>query len=132
MEELLADEVAFVPRERDQRDDLLGNTLLLFEGENNRLHARPEVRLRRLDARDRHAVVGIEEKLDDHHRVVSLLDRLPVEGRGELGERLTVVVDGDRDVLLGRSELVGDLLVQRIREPRHAPNLADRRGWSRP
>jgi hypothetical protein len=43
--------------------------------------------------------------------VVPLLDRLAVEVGGELRQRLGVVVDGDRDVLLRRAELVGDLLV---------------------
>jgi len=45
--------------------------------------------------------------------VVSLLDRLAVEERGQTREGLVVVVDGDRDVLLARAELVGNLLVQR-------------------
>jgi len=48
---------------------------------------------------------------DEHHRVVSLLDRLAVEVRCELRQRLGVVVDRDRDVLLRRGELVADLLV---------------------
>ena len=65
-----------------------------------------EVRLRRLDARDDDVVVGVEQVLHHHHRVVPLLDRLAVEVRGELRQRLRVVVDGDRDVLLRRRELV--------------------------
>src|SRR6185437_11296850 len=69
-----------------------------------------EVRARRLDARDRGLLAGVEQVLHHHHRVVSLLDRLAVEERREAGERLVVVVDGDRDVLLAGAHLVGDLL----------------------
>jgi hypothetical protein len=43
--------------------------------------------------------------------VVALLERLPVEERRQARERLGVVVDGDRRVLLRCGELVGDLLV---------------------
>ena len=63
-------------------------------------------------------LVRVEQVLDDHHRVVPLLERLPVEVRGELGQRLGVVVDRDRDVLLRRRELVADLLVQRVARSR--------------
>ena len=59
-----------------------------------------------------HRVAGVEEVLHHHHRVVSLLERLLVEVRRELGERLAVVVNRDRDVLLRRRELVRDLLVE--------------------
>jgi hypothetical protein len=48
--------------------------------------------------------------------VVSLLERLPVEEGGEARERLGVVVDGHRHVLLRRAELVADLLVEAIDE----------------
>ena len=66
--------------------------------------------------------VGVEQELDEHHRVVPLLDRLPVEVRGEERQRLGVVVDRDRDVLLRGRELVADLLVQRLREACHRGN----------
>ena len=69
-------------------------------------------------------MVGVEQVLDDHHRVVSLLERLAVEVRGEQRERLGVEPDGDRDVLLRRGEFVGDLLVQLVREGRHGATLA--------
>jgi hypothetical protein len=59
-------------------------------------------------------VVGIEQVLDDHHRVVALLDRLAVVERREPRKRLSVVVDGDRHVLLVGSELVSDLLVEQF------------------
>ena len=65
----------------------------------------------------------VEEVLHHHHRVVPLLDRLAVEVGCELRQRLGVVVDGDRDVLLRRAELVGDLLVECIREARHVETL---------
>ena len=57
-------------------------------------------------------LVGVEQVLDHHHRVLALLERLPVEEAGEPGERFGVVVDGRSDVLLGGGELVGDLLVE--------------------
>ena len=78
------------------------------------------------DRGDDHLAVGIEEVLHHHHRVVSLLHRLPVEVGGELREGLGVVVDGDRDVLLGGRELVGDLLVEGVREPGHGAILLRR------
>ena len=81
--------------------------------------ASANVVLRRLDRRDPHLEIGVEQELDDHHRVVSLLDRLPVEVRGEQRQRLGVVADRDRDVLLRGRELVPDLLVQRLREAGH-------------
>ena len=55
--------------------------------------------------------------------MIPLLDRLAEEVRREPGKRLGVVVDGDRDVLLRRGELVPDLLVQTVRECSHAPTL---------
>ena len=69
-------------------------------------------------------MIGVEEELDDHHRVVPLLDRLAVEVRGELRERLGVVVDRDRHVLLRGGELVADLLVQGLWEASHGPTLS--------
>ena len=79
--------------------------------------------LRRLDGGDDDPLVRVQEVLHHHHRVVPLLDRLAVEVGGELGKRLRVVVDGDRDVLLRRAELVRDLLVECVREARHAARL---------
>jgi hypothetical protein len=67
----------------------------------------------------RHRLVGVEQVLHDHHRVVPLLDGLAVEVRGEVRQRLGVVVDGDRDVLLRGAELAPDLLVQLRRKPAH-------------
>ena len=69
-------------------------------------------------------LVGVEQVLHHHHRVVALLDRLAVEVRRELREGLRVVVDGDRDVLLRRGELVRDLLVELLVEGGHGRNLA--------
>jgi hypothetical protein len=48
--------------------------------------------------------------------VSAFLDRLPVEEAGELGKGLRLVVGGDRDVLMGGRELVGDLFVQGLDE----------------
>ena len=56
--------------------------------------------------------------------MVSLLDRLPVEVRRELRQRLSVVVRRDRHVLLRGRELVPDLLVHGRRERAHAPTLS--------
>ena len=56
--------------------------------------------------------VGVEQVLDHHHRVVALLHRLAVEEAGELRQRLVVVVDRARHVLLVGGELVADLLVE--------------------
>ena len=74
-------------------------------------------------ARDAHLLAGVEQVLDDHHRVISLLDRLAIEVCGKPRERLRVVVDRDRDVLLRGGELVPDLLVQSLRKWGHAPTL---------
>ena len=119
MQELLADEVALLPRQRGERHDLLGHRPLLLQRECDGRHRVGELRARSLDPRDRHGLVGVEQVLDDHHRVVSLLDRLPVEVRGQLRQRLRVVVHGDRHVLLRRAELARDLLVQLGGKPPH-------------
>ncbi len=100
MQELLADEVVLLAGERCERGDLLGDALLLLQRQRNRLPRVLERGLRRLDGRSHDVVVGVEQVLDDHHRVVPLLQRLPVEVRGEERERLRVEPDGDRHVLL--------------------------------
>jgi hypothetical protein len=57
-------------------------------------------------------VVGVEQVLDDHQRVVALLERLAVVEGGEARQGLAVVVHGQCDVLLVGGEFVGDLLVE--------------------
>ena len=52
VQELLADEVALLARERGERGDLLGDALLLLERERDRRPRVRERRLRRLDRRD--------------------------------------------------------------------------------
>jgi hypothetical protein len=52
---------------------------------------------------------------------------LPVEVRGELGQRLGVVPDGDGDVLLRGAELAADLLVQLRGKPAHRRDSNRRR-----
>ena len=78
-------------------------------------------------------LVGVEEVLHHHHRVVPLLERLAVEVGGELRQRLRVVVHGDRDVLLRGGELVRDLLVEGVGEAGHAAGTltpeSGRRPW---
>ena len=61
-------------------------------------------------------MIGVQQVADDHHRVVTLLDRLAKEEGGEAEQRLGVVVDGDRHVLLMGGVLIGDLLVESIGE----------------
>ena len=100
MQELLADEIALFARELDELDDLLGHALLLLERKRYGCDNVLEVGLRALDCRHDHLLVRVEEVLDDDHRVVPLLDGLAVEVGREPGERLSVVVDGERDVLL--------------------------------
>ena len=68
-------------------------------------------------------LAGVEQVLDDHHRVVPLLHRLAVEVLRELRERLAVVVDRDRDVLLRGGHLAADLVVERVREVGHDRTL---------
>ena len=87
--------------------------------------------LRRVDARDAHRLAGVEQVLDDHHRVVPLLHRLAVEVLRELRERLAVVVDRDRDVLLRGRHLAADLVVERVREVGHGRH-SNRRPDGRP
>jgi hypothetical protein len=69
-------------------------------------------------------VVCVEQELDNHHRVVPLLERLTIEVGGKQRERLGVEPDGDRDVLLRGGELVGNLLVQLLWKARHGATLA--------
>ena len=51
-------------------------------------------------------MIGVEEVLDHHHRVVPLLERLAVEVLRQQRQRLGVVVDRDRHVLLRGGELL--------------------------
>ena len=123
MQELLSDEVALGAGELGEVRDLLGHPLFLLQREPHRLDDVGELGLRRLDPRDRDALVRVEQVLDDHHRVISLLHRLPVEVSGEPRQRLRVVIDGDRHVLLRGRELVPDLLVQPVGEGGHGATL---------
>ena len=112
--------------------DLRGDALLLVERERDGRDVVREGRLRRRNGRDHDLVARVEEVLHHHHGVVPLLDRLPVEVRRELRQRLRVVVDGDRDVLLRRGELVRDLLVEFLLKGCHGRNLSRRRAAGRP
>jgi hypothetical protein len=119
VQKLLADEVVLLAGEGRQRRDLLRHALLLGECEGDRLARVREGRLRRLDRGDDNLEVGVEQVLDDHHRVVPLLERLAVEVGREQRQRLLVEPDRDRDVLLGGGELVRDLLVELLGKARH-------------
>jgi hypothetical protein len=112
VQELLADELALLAGDTHEIDDLRRDALLLLEGERHRSDCIRERRLGLGDAGDLDRCVGVEEVLDHHHRVVPLFDRLAVEVRRELPQAPVVVVDRDRDVLLGGRELVADLLVE--------------------
>ena len=113
--ELRADEVVLLTCERGEPDDLLGDGALLLEGERDRSDRVRELVFRLGDCRDPDLLARVEEVLDEHHRVVSLLERLAVEVRRELLQGLGIEVDGDRHVLVRGGELVGDLLVQSLR-----------------
>ena len=118
-EELLADEVALGPGDLRQLLDLAGHRLLLLER-----HAHWLDRVRELVARTGHGWdgdrrLGVEQVLDDDHRVVPFLDRLAVEMAREERQGLVVVPDRDRDVLLRGAEFVGQLVVQLVGEGRH-------------
>ena len=99
--------------------DLLRDGLLLLECEGDGRSVVLEACLRRVNTRDQHLRVRVEQVLHDHHRVVSLFDRLPIEMRGELRQRLHVVVHGDRHVLLRRGVLVRDLAVEAVCKATH-------------
>jgi ornithine carbamoyltransferase len=126
VQELLADELAFLTRELDQLDDLLGDPLLLPERQGHGSDDVRECGLRGVDARRDDLVIGVQEVLNHHHRVVPFLHGLTVEVSGELREILGVVVHRDGDVLLRRGELVADLAVQGVCEGGHAATLDDR------
>ncbi len=126
MQELLADELALLAGELHEVDDLLGDPLFLREREGHGSDDIGKVGLRCVDARCDDVVIGIEEVLNHHHRVVPLLHGLAIEVRCELWEVLGVVVDRDGDVLLGGGELVPDLAVQSVCERRHGATLDDR------
>src|SRR6266511_137245 len=112
LHELLRPEVVRIPRELEERVDLLADALLLLQRHLHGRHRIVVTGLLGLDVRDADLLVDVEQVLDHHHRVGALLARLPVEEGGEAGKRLRVVVDGGADVLLLGAELVGDLLVQ--------------------
>ena len=71
-----------------------------------------ELDLRRVHAGNDRRLVGVQQVLDHHHRVVALLQRLAVEERRHLGQGQVVVVDGHGGVLLRGAELAADLVVQ--------------------
>ena len=124
-EEALAHGVVVLARDLDEARDLLGHRLLLRQRGQDRLSIVVERDLRRGHRGDHDRLAGIEEVLDDHHRVVPLLDRLPVEVRSEPGQRLRVVVDGDRHVLLRCGELACDLCVQGVGEAAHVATIQE-------
>ena len=123
MQELLADEVVLLSGELDQARDLLRDRPFLLERQRDRRRGVVELGLGCVHAGHRYVLAGIEEVLDEHHRVVPLLHGLPVEMRCELRQRLRVVVHRDRDVLLRGCELAPDLLVDRGRETAHRRKL---------
>ena len=116
-------QVPLCARERRQPLlDLVGDLVLLRERATDRLDGVFEGRAWSGDGRDRHRRLGVQQVLDDHRSRGSLLDRLAIEVLREERQRLVVVPDCDRDVLLRCPELVGELGVQGIGEVGH--------GWS--
>ena len=97
---LLAERITLGPGGLEQRLDLPGDLLLLREGELDRLDDVREVVAHGRDAGDRDAEMPVHAVLHEHHRVIALLDRLPVEVRRELRQVVIVEPRRDRDVLL--------------------------------
>src|SRR5882757_2559679 len=112
LQELLGAVVLQFAGELEEGEDLVADPFLLGEGHFHRLGAVGVGGRVRLDVGDLDLLADIEQVADHHHRVLALLERLPVEEGGEAGQRFRVVVDGRRDVLLGGGELVRDLLVE--------------------
>ena len=112
MHELLCHEIAVLARNHRELGDLRRNALLLIECKRHRLDIVREGDLRSCNRRRYHVVPRVEQVLHHHHRVVPLFDRLAIEVGRELRQRLRVVVNRDRDVLLRGTELVRDLLVE--------------------
>ena len=112
LHELLARVVALGAGAAGERVDLRGHAPLLVQRQRDGRDDVLEAHLRRGDAGDDHVGVGVDQVLDHHHRVVALLERLRVEEARELRERLGVVVDRARHVLLVGGIFVSDLLVQ--------------------
>ena len=119
MHVLLADPVPLLAGDLREGRDLLRDAALLGQRQGDRLDGAAERDLRRRDPGDDDLLTGVEEVLDEHHGVVPLLHRLAVEERGQLRERLGVVPDGDRHVLLRGAELVADLGVEGVGEAGH-------------
>ena len=80
--------------------------------------------------RDGDLAAGVDDVLDEAHRVLALLLRLPVEVAGQRRQRLAVEVGGDRHVLEHRRELVTDLLVDGV--VHLGADQHDRPSFSRP
>src|SRR5690606_8016220 len=127
-QELLAERVALLARRAEQLLDLGGDLLFLLERKADRGHDVVEVVAHLARAGDRDRQVTVEHVLDDHHRVVALLERLAVVVPGQLRKVVPVEPHGDRDVLLVGVELVPDLLAQQLEEPglAHGPNVVAR------
>ncbi|CPW43705.1 Uncharacterised protein [Mycobacteroides abscessus] len=97
---------------------MIGDALLLFECEGDGCARVGEFGNHGVNPGDRDGYILVDEIADDHHRVIALLDRLRVEPFGQLWQIGVVEIDRDGDVLLGRSELVADLIVQQCEERR--------------
>jgi hypothetical protein len=103
---------------RGERGDLRRDRLLLAQREPHDVLHRGEVVAHVVDAGDGHGQARVEQVAHHAHGVVALLQGLGVEVRRQPGQVLPVQVDGDRDVLLRRGELVADLLAQQGQELR--------------
>ena len=118
LHELLAEVVALVAGGAGEQGDLVGDAPLLVEHQLDDVLDRLEVVADLVDAGDADLHVVVEQVLDHAHRVVALLEGLPVEVGGQLGQVLVVAVHGDRGVLLRRRELVPDLVAEELVERR--------------
>ena len=80
--------------QRDEPRDLFGHLFLLVARERDRCAVVLERRPRSPDRRNHWTGTAVEQVLHDHHRVIALLDGLPVEAPRELADRLMVLVIG--------------------------------------
>src|SRR5215208_1300654 len=115
--------LAVVACDLDEPCDLFRDVFLLLERELDGHAVVVEAGLGSLDAWGLDGHPRVEQILHDHHRVVSLFDGLAVEVGGQLRQRLRVVVDADRDVLLRGRELARDLFAQGLTEAGHVDVL---------
>ncbi|EUA56791.1 hypothetical protein I553_8845 [Mycobacterium xenopi 4042] len=116
LHELLAEVVAFVAGRGGQPADLLGDGTLLVKRQRQRLCRGVEPVADGAHTGDFDTEIAVEQMLYQHHRVISLLHRLPVEVVRKLRQMSVVEINRNRNILLGSSEFVVNLLLQQCVE----------------